>query len=167
MDAAASPLENTQLTHEEFGIEQAHAAASIQHIHLIKKPEFKARSTAKVEPSRQISNVIFDKKKVSTTTKFPQYPKISSYGFKGTSKDLVEAFKTAQTTVRWLKKSDKTDDKKDKTKWCVFHDDHGHTTDNCITLKKKIASHVPKGNLKDILDGQVMCTNYLVPSSPF
>ncbi|KAI3735279.1 hypothetical protein L6452_14772 [Arctium lappa] len=105
----------------------------------VKKPEFKARSTAKAEPSRQISNVRFDKKKVSTVVKFPQYPKISSYGFKGTSKDLVEALKTAQAAIRWPKKSDKANDKKDKTKWCDFHDDHGHTTDDCIALKKELA----------------------------
>lgn len=65
----------------------------------VKKPKFKTKTVSKSEPSRQISNVRFEKKKTATTTKFPQYPKISSYGFKGTSKDLVEALKSIQATI--------------------------------------------------------------------
>lgn len=83
----------------------------------VKKPDFKTKSVPKSDPVRQISNVRFEKKKrTTTTTKFPQYPKISSYGFKGTSKDLVEALKNIQSTIRWPKKIDKDDDKKDKSK---------------------------------------------------
>ncbi|KAI3730092.1 hypothetical protein L6452_18768 [Arctium lappa] len=131
----------------------------------VKKPEFKAKTTVKTEPSRQISSVRFDNKKVSTTTKFPQYPKISSYGFKGTFKDLVEALRTAQATIRWPRKSDKVDDKKDITKWCDFHDDHGHTTDDCIALKKEFAWHVLKGNLKSIFDELETPDNNIRPPS--
>ncbi|KAI3757691.1 hypothetical protein L6452_05234 [Arctium lappa] len=188
----------------------------------VKKPEFKARLTVKAEPSRQISNVWFDKKKVLTTTNFPQYPKISSYGFKGTYKDLGPTtmigdydsvivalsmslnwnsglvhssdfalgivawqcrqvygdfdlegssfFKGAQSGVKSRFSlnlaNDKDDDKKDKTKWCDFHDDHGYTTDDCKELKKELAWHVPKGNLKGILDGQAIPDRNIRPPSP-
>ncbi|KAI3706977.1 hypothetical protein L6452_25105 [Arctium lappa] len=132
----------------------------------VKNPEFKTKETSKSKPSRKISNVRFDKKKITTTTKSPQYPKIFSYGLKGTSKDLVEALRNVQETIQWPKKSDKDDDKKDKAKWCDFHSDHGHMTDDCISLKKELAWHVPKGNLKELIDKLVAPINNVRPPSP-
>ncbi|KAI3746327.1 hypothetical protein L6452_08755 [Arctium lappa] len=58
------------------------------------------------------------------------------------------------------------DDKKDKAKWCDFHNDHGHTTEDCITLKKELAWHVSKGNLKGIIDEPVVPINDVRPPSP-
>lgn len=95
-----------------------------------------------------------------------QYPKISSYGFKGTPKDLVESLKNIQSTIRWPKKSDRDDDKKDKSRWCDFHSDHGHTADECIALKKELAWLVPKGYLQDLIDKDAAPINNARPPSP-
>ncbi|KAJ9535567.1 hypothetical protein OSB04_un001300 [Centaurea solstitialis] len=40
---------------------------------------------------------------------------------------------------------------RDQSKWCDFHDDHGHTTDECISLKKEVSYLKSKGHLKGIL----------------
>ncbi|KAI3715634.1 hypothetical protein L6452_22620 [Arctium lappa] len=72
----------------------------------VKKSDFKARSTSKVETSKKISNVRFDKKKNASTNKFPQYPRISSYEFKGTYKEVFESLKNVQTNVKWPPKSE-------------------------------------------------------------
>ncbi|KAJ9553227.1 hypothetical protein OSB04_017272 [Centaurea solstitialis] len=54
-----------------------------------------------------------------------QYLKLSSYGFKLSTKDLVETLKIIESIICWPKKGDRLDDKKDLTKWCDFNDDHG------------------------------------------
>ncbi|KAI3758462.1 hypothetical protein L6452_06025 [Arctium lappa] len=119
----------------------------------VKKTDFKPKSTNRLEPTRQISNVRFEKKG-STTSKFVQYPKVSSYGFPGSAKDVVVSLKQLQQNVRWPKKSDKDNDKKDKTKWCDFHNDFGHITDDCIALKKELSWLNSKGYLQELMENK-------------
>ncbi|XP_056694843.1 uncharacterized protein [Spinacia oleracea] len=54
-------------------------------------------------------------------------------------------------TVRWPKKSDRPDSTKDMSRWCDFHRDNGHTTEECISLKKEVAYLLKRGHLKDLL----------------
>ncbi|KAI3667940.1 hypothetical protein L6452_43011 [Arctium lappa] len=115
----------------------------------VKKPDFKPKSTNRSEPTRQISNVRFEKKGL-TTSKSIQYPKVSSYGFPGSAKDVVISLKQLQQNIRWPKKSDKDSDKKDKNKWCDFHDDFGHITEDCIALKKELSWLNSKGYLQEL-----------------
>ncbi|KAI3757912.1 hypothetical protein L6452_05456 [Arctium lappa] len=126
----------------------------------VKKPDFKPKSTNRSEPTRQISNVRFEKKGL-TTSKSVQYPKVSSYGFPGSAKDVVVSLKQLQQNVRWPKKSDKDNDKKDKTKWCDFHDDFGHITEDCIALKKELSWLNSKGYLQELKEKKDAC-----PTSP-
>ena len=42
-------------------------------------------------------------------------------------------------------KSDPT--RRDDTKYCEFHRDHGHRTDDCIQLKKEIEYLIRRGNI--------------------
>ncbi|KAI3667466.1 hypothetical protein L6452_42524 [Arctium lappa] len=115
----------------------------------VKKPDFKPKPTGRSEPTRHISNVRF-KKTGPTTSKSVQYPKVSSYGFPGSAKDVVAFLEQLQQNIRWPKKSDKDSDKKDKTKWCDFHNDFGHITDDCIALKKELSWLNSKGYLQEL-----------------
>ena len=54
----------------------------------VKKSDFKIKGTIKSKTAQQFSNVRFEKGKSSSKT--PQPPKLSSYDFAGTPKDLVE-----------------------------------------------------------------------------
>ncbi|KAJ9536185.1 hypothetical protein OSB04_un000645 [Centaurea solstitialis] len=56
---------------------------------------------------------------------------------KGTSKNLVDSLRKIDANVRWPKTSENPSKDKDQNKWCDFHEDHGHTTDECISLKKE------------------------------
>ena len=38
--------------------------------------------------------------------------------------------------------------KRDMTKYCDFHRDHGHQTDDCIQLKKEIEFLIERGHLR-------------------
>ncbi|XP_035830820.1 uncharacterized protein LOC118480204 [Helianthus annuus] len=53
--------------------------------------------------------------------------------------------------VRWPRKSDKPTATKDKSKWCAYHEDFGHLTEECIALRKEIGYLLSKGHLKELL----------------
>ncbi|XP_056698613.1 uncharacterized protein [Spinacia oleracea] len=79
------------------------------------------------------------------------YPPISDYGFNVDIGGVVNALQNVGGTVRWLKRSDIPDSIKDMSKWCDFHRDNGHTTEECISLKKEVAYLLKRGHLKELL----------------
>ncbi|XP_021996613.1 uncharacterized protein LOC110893788 [Helianthus annuus] len=46
--------------------------------------------------------------------------------------------------------SDKPAATKDKSKWCAYHEDFSHLTDECIALRKEIGYLLSKGHLKEL-----------------
>ncbi|XP_056688467.1 uncharacterized protein [Spinacia oleracea] len=50
--------------------------------------------------------------------------------------------------VQWQPKSSKPDSKKDPSKWCDFHADTGHTTNECVALRREVAYLLKNGHLK-------------------
>ncbi|XP_021857354.1 uncharacterized protein [Spinacia oleracea] len=79
------------------------------------------------------------------------YPPISEYGFNVDIGGVVNALQNVGGTVRWPKKSDRPDSMKDMSRWCDFHRDNGHTTEEFISLKKEVAYLLKRGHLKDLL----------------
>ncbi|XP_056698266.1 uncharacterized protein [Spinacia oleracea] len=79
------------------------------------------------------------------------YPPISEYGFNVDIGGVVNALQSLGGTIRWPKKSDRPDSTKDMSRWCDFHRDNGHTTEECISLKKEVAYLLKRGHLKDLL----------------
>ncbi|XP_021845352.2 uncharacterized protein [Spinacia oleracea] len=77
--------------------------------------------------------------------------KISEYGFNVDIGGVVNALQNVGGTVRWPRKSDKPDFMKDMSKWCDFHRDNGHKTEECISLKKEVALFLKRGHLKELL----------------
>ncbi|KAI3797991.1 hypothetical protein L1987_33257 [Smallanthus sonchifolius] len=53
--------------------------------------------------------------------------------------------------ARWPRKFERNSGGKDKSKWCAFHEDFGHITEDCITLWKEINCLLSKGHLKEFL----------------
>ncbi|KAK9705346.1 hypothetical protein RND81_07G049900 [Saponaria officinalis] len=54
-------------------------------------------------------------------------------------------------TVRWPKKSNNPNTKKDTSKHCDFHNDFGHDTYDCIALRNEVAYLVKHGLLDDLI----------------
>ncbi|XP_056695120.1 uncharacterized protein [Spinacia oleracea] len=79
------------------------------------------------------------------------YPPISEYGFNVDIGGVVNALQNVGGTVRWPNKSDRPDSMKDMSRWYDFHRDNGHTTEECISLKKEVAYLLKRGHLKDLL----------------
>ena len=66
-------------------------------------------------------------------------PKVQTYNFNVSVAELVKSFDKFGKDVRWPRKSDRPEGKKDMSKWCDFHGDHGHHTDEGIDLRKEVA----------------------------
>lgn len=79
------------------------------------------------------------------------YPSIASYCFNVDAGGVVNALEKLGTTVRWPRKNDRPDSEKDTTKWCSYHGDHGHRTEECNALKKEVAWLLKKGYLEHLM----------------
>ncbi|KAJ9555927.1 hypothetical protein OSB04_010541 [Centaurea solstitialis] len=110
------------------------------------KHEFKQKRVNKIGNSRQETNNRSTRGSGKT-----RYPELSTHNFAGTAKELVDALRKLDTNIRWPKKPGVPNKDKDLSKWCDFHSDHGHTTTECISLKKEVSYLKSKGHLKDIL----------------
>ncbi|XP_010696072.2 uncharacterized protein LOC104908640 [Beta vulgaris subsp. vulgaris] len=85
------------------------------------------------------------------------YPSIASYCFNVDARGVVNALEKLGTTTRWPRKSDRPDNEKDTTKWCSYHGDHGHRTEDCNALKKEVAWLLKKGYLVHLMGGSEIC----------
>ncbi|KAK2999486.1 hypothetical protein RJ639_024303 [Escallonia herrerae] len=50
--------------------------------------------------------------------------------------------------LQWPDKKKSRPNKRNKDLWCYFHKDHGHTTDNCGSLKRAIEALIKRGQLR-------------------
>ncbi|XP_021990920.1 uncharacterized protein LOC110887651 [Helianthus annuus] len=80
-----------------------------------------------------------------------EYPELSEYCFSVNIPELMYAMQGLGDKARWPRKNPKNVDWKDKSKWCAFHEDFGHMTEDCIALRKKISYLLSKGYLKELL----------------
>ncbi|KAJ9557881.1 hypothetical protein OSB04_012495 [Centaurea solstitialis] len=110
------------------------------------KHDFKPKRVNKIDNSRRDQNKHSNQGKGKV-----RYPDLSTYHFAGTTKDLVDSLRNLEVNVRWPKKPENPSKDKDQTKWCDFHSDHVHNTDDCISLKKEIAYLKSNGHLKNLL----------------
>ena len=54
-------------------------------------------------------------------------------------------------SLRWLERMKSDPSKRNKSKYCRFHRDHGHDTDKCYDLKQRIEALIKQGKLKNFL----------------
>ncbi|XP_074301114.1 uncharacterized protein LOC141632465 [Silene latifolia] len=77
------------------------------------------------------------------------YPPIQEYNFSVDTAGLIKRLDNMGDIVKWPKKTDNPNSRKDTTRWCEFHMDIGHTTEECLGLRRKVAYLLKKGYLKD------------------
>ncbi|KAJ9556721.1 hypothetical protein OSB04_011335 [Centaurea solstitialis] len=94
----------------------------------IQKHDFKSKRINKVDNMRQ------NKSGKNNSVRYPELP---IYNFAGTPKEIVNSLRNVEANIRWPKKYDQPGKAKNRTTWCDFHDDHGHTTEDCISLRMK------------------------------
>ena len=59
--------------------------------------------------------------------------------------------KNMGNTGRWPRKTNNSDPKRDITKYCEFHGDHGYSTPDCVALRFEVADLLKRGHLQDLL----------------
>ncbi|XP_074266957.1 uncharacterized protein LOC141590252 [Silene latifolia] len=79
------------------------------------------------------------------------YPPIQEYNFSVDTAGLIKRLDNMGDIVKWPKKTDNPNSRKDTTRWCKFHMDIGHTTEECLGLRKQVAYLLKKGYLKDLM----------------
>ena len=54
-------------------------------------------------------------------------------------------------SLKWLEKMKGDPNKRNRNKYCRFHRDHGHDTDECFDLKQQVENLIRQGKLKSFL----------------
>ncbi|XP_076930094.1 uncharacterized protein LOC143594736 [Bidens hawaiensis] len=80
-----------------------------------------------------------------------EYPRISDYFFSVNMPGIRFAMQDLGDNARWPRKIEKVSSWKDQSRWCVYHENFSHTTENCIGLRIELSHLLSKGYLKDHL----------------
>ncbi|KAK9075509.1 hypothetical protein SSX86_003833 [Deinandra increscens subsp. villosa] len=80
-----------------------------------------------------------------------EYPTFNEFCFATYIAGVINAMQDLGDKARWPKKTEKQASWKDKSKWCAYHEDFGHLTEDCIAMRKEISYLLSKGFLKELL----------------
>ncbi|XP_056856078.1 uncharacterized protein LOC130505482 [Raphanus sativus] len=65
--------------------------------------------------------------------------------------ELIGVQRQMGPQVKWPPKMKVSETNQNPKRWCEFHSDHGHTTEDCIALKMEVAELLKKGYLREFL----------------
>ncbi|XP_076913902.1 uncharacterized protein LOC143572710 [Bidens hawaiensis] len=80
-----------------------------------------------------------------------EYPRISNYYFSVDTPGLICTIRDLGEKARWPRKNEKSTSYKEISKWCVYHIDFCHLTDECIGFKREIGYLLGKGHFKELM----------------
>ncbi|XP_056864123.1 uncharacterized protein LOC130511239 [Raphanus sativus] len=65
--------------------------------------------------------------------------------------ELIGVLREMGRQVKLPPKMKASEANRNPKRWCEFHSDHGHTTEDCIALKMEVAELLKKGHLREFL----------------
>ncbi|XP_018454077.1 uncharacterized protein LOC130504567 [Raphanus sativus] len=68
-----------------------------------------------------------------------------------TKSELICVLRKMGPQVKWPSKMKASNANHNPKRWCDFHNDHDHTTEECIALKLEVAELLKKGHLREFL----------------
>ena len=112
--------------------------------------EMKQHTTYKDLPRRNR-----DKHVSRSAARHTESHRVPRKAFTSLIKSLAEILATSEgRAVLWPPQKMFTPaNKRDRTKYCEFHEDHGHDTNDCIDLRKEIETCVRKGHMAHLARG--------------
>ncbi|XP_056843221.1 uncharacterized protein LOC130495747 [Raphanus sativus] len=81
-----------------------------------------------------------------------------------TKPELIGVLRKMGPQVKWPPKMKASEANRNPKRWCKFHSDHGHTTEDCIALKIEVAELLKKGHLREFLSDKAK--NFLNKEGP-
>ncbi|XP_031281897.1 uncharacterized protein LOC116140397 [Pistacia vera] len=115
-----------------------------------RRPEFRSfepppRNSSRIKKSYDCQSTRAENR-LSGSNQF----KVLKYNLNVEPAHVVAIMKGMRPTVKWPPKLN-LDAKRDTTKWCEFHGDHGHNTVDCIALRLEVIALLKMGHLQDLL----------------
>lgn len=65
--------------------------------------------------------------------------------------ELSHVLRQMAPQVKWPQKMQAPDFFRNPNRWCDFHSDHGHKTEDCVSLRIKVNEPLKKGHLQEFL----------------
>ncbi|XP_022159110.1 uncharacterized protein LOC111025549 [Momordica charantia] len=71
-----------------------------------------------------------------------------------------------QRLLKWLERMKAPSTKRSKGRYCLFHQDHGHATQDCFDLKEEVEGLIRRGYLKEYVEEPKAAQNGESDKSP-
>ena len=81
----------------------------------------------------------------------PSARKIPEYSLNIEPAETVHVLRGLGQAVKWPGKLKSPEDQRDRSRFCDFHNGHGHRTNECIALRLEVADLLKRGLLTDLL----------------
>nr|XP_043633419.1 uncharacterized protein LOC122604606 [Erigeron canadensis] len=111
---------------------------------------YRRTETPVFRPSRNKPYTRAVQQKTIKKPRNPQYPELSECCLPVNVAGIVVAMKDLGDKVRWPPKNPKIDANKDKSRWCAYQEDFGHTTEECFAFGREIGILLGKGYLTEL-----------------
>ncbi|GJV97069.1 reverse transcriptase domain-containing protein [Tanacetum coccineum] len=121
----------------------------------LREPKHGNRETKQHTTYKDLSRRPKDRFVSRTATRYNEHHKAPHNPFTALIKSPTEIFATTEgkSILRPPPKMFTPTNERDRTKYCEFHEDHSHDTNDCIDLQKEIETCVRNGRLSHLVKG--------------